>query len=149
MFFGDAEAQEAFETAKSKLNALNHANSALENTLDGRINKMVNLRYRQPVSDTPACQAELNALSHLKRNDDESLSNFIQRTCVWCSRSRGEENENTRTTLEFLCRSSGIFLHALSYTLVDGYWQQIPIPNENSPVGVVNVRKRSMARTGH
>ncbi len=117
--FVDAKAQEVFEKARMKLNALNHANNALENTLDASVNKMVNLSLPATCSDTPASQAELDALSHLKRSDNESLSNFIRRTCVWCSRSRGEESENARTTLEFLCRSSGIFLHAFSYILVD------------------------------
>ena len=110
MFFGDAEAQEVFEKARIKLNALNEANSS---------NKTTNTSLPATCTDTPASQAELNALSHLKRSDDESLSSFIRKTCVWCSRSRGEESENARTTLEFLCRSSGIFLHAFSYILVD------------------------------
>ena len=70
-------------------------------------------------TDTPATEDELSALAHLRRTDNEPMQEFIRRTCVWCARNRGEGNENTRATLEFLCRSRGIWLHALAYHMTD------------------------------
>lgn len=118
MFYGDAAGQEAFATAKAKLDSLNHAKLVSEAAIGLNDSKANPLPATS--SDTPASQAELDALAHLKRSDTEPLHEFIQRTCVWCARSCGEGDGNTRTMLEFLCRSSGIYLHALAYTMVDG-----------------------------
>eukprot|EP00522_Entomoneis_paludosa_P001401 CAMPEP_0172476526 /NCGR_PEP_ID=MMETSP1065-20121228/70422_1 /TAXON_ID=265537 /ORGANISM="Amphiprora paludosa, Strain CCMP125" /LENGTH=563 /DNA_ID=CAMNT_0013234749 /DNA_START=134 /DNA_END=1825 /DNA_ORIENTATION=+ len=42
--------------------------------------------------------------------DKETLSEFIERTCIWCARCNDP-------LLEYLVRSPGIWLHALQYTI--------------------------------
>jgi len=120
MFYGDAEVQETFTQARSKLDALNDANLELVEKLSCSSQGTTSVETMPATStDTPATQAELNALAHLKRHDDEPLHEFIKRTCVWCARGRGEGDGNERIVLEFLCRSNGIYLHALAYHMVD------------------------------
>jgi hypothetical protein len=81
-------------------------------------------------TDTPATEEELSALSRLQQNDNEPLQEFIQRTCVWCARSRSEDNGNARITLEYLCRSRGIWLHALAYHMIDQKGKRIDYQTE-------------------
>lgn len=69
------------------------------------------------ISDVPATSGEVERMVDLDRQEEEPFDQFIHRTCVWCARCRGKD----RTRLEFLVRSSGIWLHALQYTIcVDG-----------------------------
>ena len=68
-----------------------------------------------PLADAPrpASEMEIADAAQTTRADGEALLDFIQKTCVWCARSKGEDRE----MLEFLARSRGIFLHALQYSL--------------------------------
>ena len=116
MWYGDLQGKEAFRRAKTQLSVLNNANTELVGKTIGTTNGD---ELPATSSDTPATQAELIALAHVTRSDDEPLHDFIQRSCVWCARSRGERDGSLRTTLEFLCRSRGIFLHALAYYMID------------------------------
>ena len=67
-------------------------------------------------ADTPATEEEIvQHVSNQRRETNESLFDYIRRTCVWCARGGGDTSE--RTVLEFLVRSQGIWLHALQYTM--------------------------------
>ena len=68
-------------------------------------------------TDTPATEAEIEqvGIGTHEIQEGESMLDFIKRTCVWCSRSNGEQD---RSILEFLVRSEGIWLHALQYKMV-------------------------------
>lgn len=70
-------------------------------------------------TDIPATQDEVLELQHAQKSAEESLDDFIHRTCVWCSRGAGSV---ARSKDEFLVRSPGIWLHALQYqmTTIDG-----------------------------
>jgi 23S rRNA-/tRNA-specific pseudouridylate synthase len=126
LWYGDKEGCDAFEKARQWLDTMNAANhTAVEQLVHAGETKMAVgssvMKESAPATstDTPATEEELSALAHLQRTDDEPLQEFIRRTCVWCARSRGEGNGNTRATLEFLCRSRGIWLHALAYRMTD------------------------------
>lgn len=75
------------------------------------------------MTDVPATEMEItDGISSSCQGTDESIHDFIKRTCVWCARSRRHENNDhdhsilDRSVLEFVVRSSGIWLHALQYT---------------------------------
>ena len=85
-------------------------------------------------ADTPATEAEIyHAAANRKREDGESILDYIQKTCVWCARCHGldclkasddslvvpkqKDAVLKRTMMEFLVRSQGIWLHALQYSL--------------------------------
>ena len=84
-----------------------------------------NLRSTKSLStkDAPATDIEVEEMARAKpRNEtNESLDDFMKRTCVWCARCRGQPLTE-RSRLEFLVRSRGIWLHALQYEIrgVDG-----------------------------
>jgi hypothetical protein len=64
-------------------------------------------------TDVPATEEEVMNAANCPRMEGESLLDFIKKTCVWCARSKAEDC----TTLEFLVRSRGIWLHALQYSI--------------------------------
>ena len=96
----------------------------------------VNRPYNATSTDTPATEEEVKAAnqhqyvhqhdhdhdydktrgSNSNKNpiEKESFLEYLKKSCVWCARSRGDED---RTVLEFLVRSQGIWLHALQYSL--------------------------------
>ena len=78
-------------------------------------------------SDMPATEAEVVVLKSSKqRQNDESQDEFVKRTCVWCARHQ-QTSITERAKLEFLVRSSGLWLHALSYRVGDrSFRTQIP-----------------------
>lgn len=134
MFFGDANGQDAFEAAKSRLNELNDANVNFVDTNSGaNEDDTADSTLPATSTDTPATQAELNAVAELTRSDDEALESFIKRSCVWCARGRGEKDGNERAMLEFLCRSSGIYLHAFAYDMVDDSGQRVQYKTKLPP----------------
>lgn len=78
------------------------------------------------IADTPATEHEISSITtSQQRIPDETLLEYITRTCVWCTRAGGNTAE--RAILEFLVRSQGIWLHALQYKL-DGVTYQTDIP---------------------
>jgi 23S rRNA-/tRNA-specific pseudouridylate synthase len=99
MWYGDPEGEKACQRAQTLSNSANKQTSAFINT------------------NNPATESEIEQVSRVERREDESLDDFIQRTCVWCARS-GRGIDQT-TMLEFLQRSRGIWLHALQYTMED------------------------------
>ena len=89
------------------------------------------------ITDVPATDEEIqNTVQSTSsiRNDSESITDWIQRTCVWCNRlydtsdmSKVRNSSNTefnnvveqRAKLEFLVRSPGLWLHAFQYKFDD------------------------------
>mmetsp|Transcript_142 Transcript_142/g.169 ORF Transcript_142/g.169 Transcript_142/m.169 type:complete len:560 (-) Transcript_142:319-1998(-) len=66
--------------------------------------------------DVPATEMEVQeGVSTSVQEKEESIHEFIARTCVWCARSRAVSSED-RAILEFVIRSPGIWLHALQYS---------------------------------
>jgi 23S rRNA-/tRNA-specific pseudouridylate synthase len=72
-------------------------------------------------SDEPATEAEVRQVNDflIARGEPEDISDFIQRTCVWCARHAQGQSFSQRAMLEFLVRSPGLWLHALQYTVQD------------------------------
>lgn len=66
--------------------------------------------------DVPATEMEVQeGVTTSVQEKEESIHEFIARTCVWCARSRAVRSED-RAVLEFVIRSPGIWLHALQYS---------------------------------
>lgn len=109
MWYNDTRGRDACSKAQNQLEALNAANASHVGerlTPKGATN-----------DSTPATEGEINSLGHIQRGENESLDDFIQKTCVWCARSRGAPQK--RDMLEFLVRSRGIWLHAYQYSMQD------------------------------
>lgn len=106
LFYGDHSGQLACTEASALLKNLNEAAAPACETGSVAL-----------ISDTPATEQEMETLAKLKRQESEPLNDFIQRTCVWCARSGG--NDAARTMLELVVRSRGIWLHALQYRMCD------------------------------
>jgi hypothetical protein len=100
MWFGNPEGERACCRAQLILDACNtgHRDQSLS------------------VADAPATEDEVLTAIEQSRAPDESLEAFVERTCVWCARTRGMKVEE-RASLEFLVRSPGLWLHALQYTV--------------------------------
>jgi hypothetical protein len=119
MWFGHPQGEKVCEKAQELLDAMDTANkedlvrlNAIEANEDTKQQSLV-------TTDVPATSGEVQRMAETSRQDEEPFDEFVRRTCVWCARSRGSGQD--RTPLEFLVRSSGIWLHALQYTIrVDG-----------------------------
>ena len=71
---------------------------------------------RTSAIDVPATESEVqDGVSTAVQENEESIHDFIERTCVWCKRCRSVPSED-RAVLEFVIRSPGIWLHALQYS---------------------------------
>lgn len=68
------------------------------------------------ISDVPATEEEIDQLAEFVQREDESVHDFVKRTCVWCARCKGRD-EVEHCMLEFLVRSRGIWLHAFQYSI--------------------------------
>ena len=104
MFFGDDHGTKRCQRAKEELNNLdrestNNCSEQPENAIS---------------TDIPATETEVENAGMHERKKDESLLEFIKRSCVWCARNKGED----RSVLEFLVRSQGIWLHAYQYHMM-------------------------------
>ena len=132
MWFGDEEGKMFCKRSREWLDRLDRgetkATTASDNsgTADG---------VCKTNADTPATDVEIyHAAANRPKEEGESMSDFIKKTCVWCARCRGVddlgasndssesklENEKTvfrRTLMEYFVRSQGIWLHALQYGL--------------------------------
>ena len=100
LFFGDPAASLASQKAKEKINKI-----------DNSVNRPGDTKSAD--APQPASEREVADVAETTRTNGETLLDFIQKTCVWCARSKGEDRE----VLEFLARSRGIYLHALQYSL--------------------------------
>lgn len=124
-WFGDVEGERASQAAKEMMNAIDRSPDAVSSAVSSEGSNMSGkpqaddtLNVRAPAgatsTDVPATEEEMRAIARQARERDESLLDFIKKTCVWCARSRGKD----RTMLEFLVRSRGIWLHALQYSIL-------------------------------
>ena len=120
LWFGDEEGKKVCDESREWLGRLDRGSGIL--TPDNSTN-----------ADTPATDAEIyHAAADRPREDGESILHFIAKSCVWCARCRGADNDVDdsrskcqdelavfrRTLMEYLVRSQGIWLHALQYTLI-------------------------------
>lgn len=122
LWYGNPEGERACLRAKKRLDAMDSMNKTELNekkTEEDQTDVSENQQQQSLVTtDVPATAGEIQRMSGVVRLDEESIDDFIRRTCVWCARSRGKEEE--RTVLEFLVRSPGIWLHALQYKVTFG-----------------------------
>ncbi len=106
MFYADEEGLKMCKEAEEKMRELD--------LLCIGNNEVVSRPYNALSTDIPATEEEVkNAHAHC-REENESFMDYLKKSCVWCSRSRGQED---RSVLEFLSRSHGIWLHAFQYSL--------------------------------
>jgi len=111
------EAHEKMKQIDEKNNASNNDDSRTDSGARGNNNK-INRPYHAISTDVPATEEEVKCINQYDRSEFKSFLEYLEKSCVWCERSKGEED---RAVLEFLARSQGIWLHALQYSLnVDG-----------------------------
>jgi hypothetical protein len=111
MWYGNPEGEEACKVAQSRLDVINEVRNTNE---AGDTTKTITTA--STATDIPATEEEIESgVSSAVQRDDESIHDFIKRTCVWCARCDAAGGDD-RAVLEFLIRSSGIWLHALQYS---------------------------------
>jgi 23S rRNA-/tRNA-specific pseudouridylate synthase len=112
-WYGNEGGNEACQMAQGKLDAMQTGNTDIDNNpTEG---KAPITAPSAATIDEPATEEEIHqGVSNAVQKDAETIHDFIRRTCVWCARSGSGGTD--RSTLEFLIRSSGIWLHALQYT---------------------------------
>jgi hypothetical protein len=116
MFYANEEGLKMCQIAQEKMKQIDDS-LILSDDKDGspsKITTVVSRPLNAISTDIPATEEEVKKANEHERNESETFLDYLKRTCVWCARSRGEED---RTVLEFLARSQGIWLHALSYSL--------------------------------
>ena len=123
MWYGNPEGEDACRKAHSTLNGLNNAVDE-EGVKEGA-------EFSATI-DLPATEQEIQeGVADATKGEEESIFDFIKRTCVWCARSRIGGAD--RHVLEFLIRSPGIWLHAFRYKFkgLDGGTQcfSTPVPS--------------------
>jgi hypothetical protein len=73
------------------------------------------LLQQQTAICVPATESEMqHGVLETKKGPEESIHDFIRRTCVWCARWKAVSGVD-RAILEFMIRSLGVWLHALQY----------------------------------
>jgi len=129
MFYSNASGEQACLEATEKINSKEESKKRKKehnsNSDEGRGSTAVENTALKIIADTPATEHEISSITSQQRKPDETLLEYITRTCVWCTRAGGNTAE--RAVLEFLVRSQGIWLHALQYKL-DGVIYQTGIP---------------------
>ncbi len=135
LWYADPNGQAAFDYARSQLDASgDEVSSSVEASSSATMNVApmpTKVLDAPTTTDVPATEEEMCQLSQVQRNVDESAEDFIQRTCVWCARSRG--GEVNRTFLEFLVRSRGIWLHAIQYSMVNAKGEPVSYRTNAAP----------------
>jgi len=118
IWYGNLEGKEACRIAQERLDAIAITNQPHEKTPNETSNTTD--CASTATIDVPATEGEIQrGVSAAVRRDNENIHGFIQRTCVWCARSRNTIGKTPRDVLEFLVRSPGIWLHAFQYTFED------------------------------
>lgn len=119
LWYSDPHGQAAYEYARGQLDSTSASDKSVDASLiETNGVPAPHQGQRAPrTTDVPATEEEMCQLAQYQRSEQETAEDFIQRTCVWCARSRGGEVHHT--LLEFLVRSRGIWLHAIQYTMVN------------------------------
>ncbi len=126
IWYGNPEGRRACEIAQDRLSVIDNAsdsssNLAVDNILDRNDPKKMkmengNCEATTSAIDVPATEREIqDRICATVREKEESIHDFIERTCVWCARCRSVPSTD-RAILEFVIRSPGIWLHALQYS---------------------------------
>eukprot|EP00532_Pseudo-nitzschia_australis_P001684 CAMPEP_0168179918 /NCGR_PEP_ID=MMETSP0139_2-20121125/10163_1 /TAXON_ID=44445 /ORGANISM="Pseudo-nitzschia australis, Strain 10249 10 AB" /LENGTH=622 /DNA_ID=CAMNT_0008099907 /DNA_START=21 /DNA_END=1889 /DNA_ORIENTATION=- len=127
IWYGNPDGKEACKIAQDRLNIINSDGDVsspieTENSINQKIKGLtIDNETSEPTAGTsaidgPATESEVqDRIATAVRHNEESIHSFIERTCVWCARSRSKPSED-RAVLEFVIRSSGIWLHALQYS---------------------------------
>jgi len=118
IWYGNRAGQEACRIAQTRLDEIAITNQQTT-TATAETNGVVNAQ-EVSTTDVPATECEIQlGVSSAIRKENETIHEFIQRTCVWCARSQNTTGTTPRDILEFLVRSPGIWLHAFQYTFQD------------------------------
>jgi len=132
IWYGNSDGRQACKIAQDRLNVLKNSEGEDDPSTTETTNSMDKKRKRcltidtssetsEPTTrtsaiDVPATESEVqDRIATAVRQNEESIHSFIERTCVWCARSRSVPSED-RAVLEFVIRSPGIWLHALRYS---------------------------------
>eukprot|EP00547_Thalassionema_nitzschioides_P005105 CAMPEP_0194209840 /NCGR_PEP_ID=MMETSP0156-20130528/7828_1 /TAXON_ID=33649 /ORGANISM="Thalassionema nitzschioides, Strain L26-B" /LENGTH=593 /DNA_ID=CAMNT_0038937077 /DNA_START=239 /DNA_END=2020 /DNA_ORIENTATION=+ len=116
LWYGDERAKKASQQAQLRLQQQKKTNG----------NAQESTAAVATIADTPSIQDEISKVvkDANPRGAEESLADFIRRTCVWCARTAASSsndsdsnNDSERAMLELLVRSRGIWLHALRYQM--------------------------------
>lgn len=107
IFFANEEGSMLCKDAKKRMEHLDSS------SMDTDLN-CVSRPSHALTTDIPATEEEVQFANKYERKDFDSFLDYLKKSCVWCGRSKGEED---RSVLEFLSRSQGIWLHALQYSL--------------------------------
>lgn len=129
LWYGNPEGKRTCEMAQNELNQAVAIQPARDERTDSDNRAQDDCGFTSlnrtkclSTKDVPATDVEVEQMARAApRNETgESLEDFMERTCVWCARCRGQPLTE-RSRLEFLVRSPGIWLHALQYEIrVDG-----------------------------
>ena len=131
IWYGNPDGKQACKIAQDRLNVLKNSEGEDDSSTTETANSMDKKRKRcltidssetsEPATrtsaiDVPATESEVqDRIATAVRQNEESIHSFIERTCVWCARSRTVPSVD-RAVLEFVIRSPGIWLHALRYS---------------------------------
>ena len=108
IFFGNPEGEKVCRRAQQRLDDSSKERSRVVGS--GEKGSEADSEVALVTSDEPATSNEVKTLIRTERGENEELSDFIVRTCVWCKRQNDP-------ILEYLVRSPGLWLHALRYTV--------------------------------
>lgn len=120
LWFGNPDGARACSVVQSVLKESDESGLDSSSTVDGSECLVT--------ADVPATEKEVQTMTiqTTPRGELETISDFMQRCCVWCARNKGRSVEE-RAMLEFAMRSPGLWLHALQYKVKkDCFRTEIP-----------------------
>jgi 23S rRNA-/tRNA-specific pseudouridylate synthase len=113
MFYCNENGKEASKRAQDKLNVIIDTQDTDSSSKTEKSNDRATMTT---ATDVPATESEIQqGVLKPKQGPEESIHEFIRRTCVWCARCNAVCGGD-RAILEFMIRSPGIWLHALQYS---------------------------------
>jgi 23S rRNA-/tRNA-specific pseudouridylate synthase len=115
IWFGSPQGEKVSGKAQELLDAMDTASKEDMIRIQGVEEDLGTKQQTLVTTDVPATAGEVQRMADMCRQEEEPFDDYVRRTCVWCARSNGSEQD--RTLLEFQVRSTGIWLHALQYTI--------------------------------
>jgi 23S rRNA-/tRNA-specific pseudouridylate synthase len=115
IWFGSPQGEKVSGKAQELLDAMDTASKEDIVRIQGVEEDEGTKQQTRVTTDVPATAGEVQRMADMCRQEEEPFDDYVRRTCVWCARSNGSEQD--RTLLEFQVRSTGIWLHALQYTI--------------------------------